>query len=135
MTRTQALVGIGLAAVLWLDSAVRASAHHSLAAEFDVSRMVTISGTVTKMEWKNPHSWLYVDVKDAQGRVVSWAIEFGAPNALYRRGWRRDDLPPNLQVTVTGYPALDKSNTINATDVKLPDGRTLFTGNAPGSNP
>jgi hypothetical protein len=113
----------------------RPAAHHSLAAEFDVSRTVTIAGVITKMEWKNPHSWLYVDVKDAQGRVISWAIEFGAPNALYRRGWRRDDLPANQQVTVTGYPALDKSNTVNAIDVKLPDGRTLFTGNAPGSTP
>jgi hypothetical protein len=122
------LLGLGVLGAL-------PAAHHSLAAEFDVSRTVTIAGVITKMEWKNPHSWLYVDVKDAQGRVISWAIEFGAPNALYRRGWRRDDLPANLQVTVTGYPALDKSNTVNAIDVKLPDGRTLFTGNAPGSTP
>jgi hypothetical protein len=124
-----------IAAVVYVASMASAVAHHSLAAEFDVARTITVSGTITKMEWKNPHSWLHVESKDAQGRVTNWAIEFGSPNALLRRGWRRDDLPPSLQVTVSGYPALDKSNTINAIDVKLPDGRTLFTGNAPGSNP
>lgn len=105
-------------------------AHHSLAAEFDVSKTVTITGTITRMEWKNPHSWLHVDVKDPRGRVASWAIEFGAPNALYRRGWRKTDMPEKTVVTIKGYPALDKSTTISAIDVKFADGRTLFAGTA-----
>jgi Family of unknown function (DUF6152) len=108
-------------------------AHHSLAAEFDVTRMVTLTGTITEMKWTNPHSWLQIDVKDDKGEVQNWAIEFGSPNGLYRRGWRRDDLPAKATVTVVGYPNRDGSRSISATDVKLPDGRTLFAGNAPES--
>ena len=96
--------------------------------EFDVDKPVTLVGTITKMEWTNPHSWLYVDVKNEKSQVQSWSIEFGSPNALYRRGWRRDDLPFGATVTVSGYSARDGSRTISATDVKLPDGRTLFAG-------
>ncbi|MGE3839951.1 MAG: DUF6152 family protein [Vicinamibacterales bacterium] len=105
-------------------------AHHSLAAEFDTSTTVTISGLITDMKWTNPHAWLHVDVRDAKGTVTKWAVEFGSPNSLYRRGWRRTDLPPKVPVTITGYPNRDKSPTIAAIDVKLPDGRTLFAGNA-----
>ena len=117
------VAGIGL---LLASSAV--SAHHSLVTEFDVDKPVTLVGTITKMEWTNPHSWLYVDVKNEKGQVQSWSVEFGSPNALYRRGWRRDDLPFGATVTVSGYSARDGSRTISATDVKLPDGRTLFAG-------
>jgi hypothetical protein len=84
------------------------------------------------MDFQNPHSWLYVDVKDEQGTVQAWSIEFGAANALYRRGWRREDLPVGATVTVTGYVARDGSRMLGATDVKLADGRTLFAGSAPG---
>jgi hypothetical protein len=105
------------------------SAHHSLAAEFETDRMVTITGVISEMKWTNPHAWLYIDVKDDKGQVRNWAVEFGSPNALYRRGWRQTDLPPKDTVTVTGYPSLDKALRISATDVKLPDGRTLFAGN------
>jgi Family of unknown function (DUF6152) len=117
-----------------LLGALTASAHHSLSTEFDIKKTVTLTGTVTKMEWTNPHSWLHVDVKNAQGRVEEWNIEFGSPNALYRRGWRRTDLPANAVVTVTGYVSKDGSRTISASDVKLPDGRTLFAGTRPGGN-
>jgi uncharacterized protein DUF6152 len=117
-----------------LSGAVRISAHHSLSTEFDIKKSVTLTGTVTKMEWTNPHSWLHVDVKNAQGKVEAWNIEFGSPNALYRRGWRRTDLPANAVVTVTGYASKDGSKTISAADVKLPDGRTLFAGTRPGGN-
>jgi hypothetical protein len=112
--------------------ALTASAHHSLSTEFDINKTVTLLGTVTKMEWTNPHSWLHLDVKDEQGQVQAWNIEFGSPNSLYRRGWRRTDLPANAVVTVTGYMAKDGSRTISASDVKLPDGRTLFAGTRPG---
>jgi hypothetical protein len=122
-----------LAAVGALFVAARTvSAHHSLSTEFDIKKSVTLTGTVTKMEWTNPHSWLHVDVKNAQGKVEAWNIEFGSPNALYRRGWHRTDLPANAVVTVTGYASKDGSRTISAADVKLPDGRTLFAGTRPG---
>lgn len=110
--------------------AARVAAHHSLSAEFDTDKMVTLTGTITAMEWTNPHSWLRIDVKDARGQVQHWAIEFASPNSLMRRGWRRSDLPPKIVVTVVGYPNRDKSRSISATDVKLPDGRTLFAGAA-----
>jgi hypothetical protein len=105
------------------------SAHHSLSVEFDTDKTVTLTGTITEMKWSNPHGWLYVDVKDANGEIQKWAVEFASPNQLYRRGWRREDLPANAAVTVSGYPSRDNSSRISAIDVKLPDGRTLFAGN------
>jgi hypothetical protein len=87
------------------------------------------------MKWTNPHAWLYIDVKDEKGEVRNWAVEFASPNSLYRRGWRQTDLPPKSTISVTGYPSRDNSRTISSTDVKLPDGRTLFGGTpADGSN-
>lgn len=118
----------GVAALLL--TTVPLDAHHSFAAEFDDKKPITLVGTITKMAWTNPHSWLYIDVKDAQGNVVPWNIEFGSPNALYRRGWRRTDLPTGAVVTIQGYLAKDGSRTVNATDVKLPDGKTLFAGSS-----
>jgi hypothetical protein len=127
--------------VIWAAPLI---AHHSFAAEFDDKKPITLVGTITKMAWTNPHSWLYIDVKDEKGNVVSWNVEFGSPNSLYRRGWRRTDLPVGAVVTVQGYLAKDGSRTVNAVDVKLPDGKTLFAGssgtgapksNAPGTPP
>ena len=126
------VVAVAVAGVALLLGTATASAHHSLSSEFDISKTVTITGTVTKMEWTNPHAWLHVEVKDEQGQVVLWNIEFGSPNSLYRRGWRRTDLPERAIVAVTGYLAKDGSKTISASDVKLPDGRTLFAGTRPG---
>lgn len=127
MTRRMLCAFLALATLIVVRSTV--FAHHSLAAEFDTERMVTITGTISEMKWTNPHAWLYIDVKDEKGQLRNWAVEFGSPNALYRRGWRQTDLPPKDTVTVTGYPSLDKALRISATDVKLPDGRTLFAGN------
>jgi hypothetical protein len=119
-------------ALMLVTATMPAAAHHSLTVEFDITRTVTITGVITGMKWTNPHSWLSVDVKDAQGRVTKWEVEFGSPNALYRRGWRRSDLANDLTVTIVGYPSRDKSSSVmTATDVKLPDGRTLFAGQAP----
>src|SRR5262245_2648024 len=85
--------------------AVTVRAHHAFAAEFDATKPVKLKGKVTKVEWTNPHMWLHIDVKDETGKVVSWAIEGGAPNALLRRGLRRDSLPAGIEVTVEGFQA------------------------------
>ena len=82
--------------------AVPVAAHHSFAAEFDADRPVTVKGTVTKMDWVNPHSWIYVDVKDENGKVVNWRFEMGPPNALLRMGWRKDSIPAGTPVEIQG---------------------------------
>jgi hypothetical protein len=108
------------------------SAHHSFAAEFDGSKPVTLTGTVTKMDWINPHAWLHMDVKGPDGRVVSWMVEGGAPNSLLRRGWNKNSRPPGTTVVVQGFRARDGSNRANGRDVMLPDGKKLFIG-SPGT--
>ena len=108
--------------------ALPALAHHSVALQFDMAKEIEIEGTVVAMEWRNPHAWLQVEVESDGGEKQIWQVEFGSANALYRRGWRRDDLPVGIHVTVQGLPARDGSNTIGAEDVTLPDGRRLFAG-------
>ena len=110
-------------------------AHHSFAAEYDKDKPITVKGTITRMEWVSPHSWLYIDVRDPDGKVVSWSIEFGAPNALFRRGWRKTDLPVGVEVTVKGFLAKDGSPKTNAEAVTLPDGRSLFAGSPASGAP
>ena len=122
---------VTLAAALLITCVTSTLAHHSLAAGFDVNKVLTLSGAITEMKWTNPHSWLSIEVKNESGEVEKWAIEFGSTNALLRNGWRRDDLSVGVIVTVTGYVARDGSKQISATGVKLPDGRTLFAGQAP----
>lgn len=106
-------------------------AHHSIQIAFDTTKTNTITGTITKMDWRNPHAWLHVQAKDASGAVQAWQIEFGSANSLYRRGWRREDLPVGATVIVSGYVSREGSRTLGATDVKLADGRRLFAGTAP----
>src|SRR5688572_579246 len=108
-----------------------AAAHHSFAAEYDSNSQITIVGTITKVEWTNPHTWFYVDVKDPQGQVVNWAIEGGAPTVLYREGWKPNSLKAGDEVTVTIALAKDKSRKQgNAYQFKLPDGRCVFAGSS-----
>jgi hypothetical protein len=104
------------------------AAHHAFAAEFDGSKPVTLKGTVTKMEWINPHAWLHIEVKGPDGKVVAWAIEGGAPNALLRRGWNKNSVPPGTQVTVAGFRAKDGSNRANGREATLANGQKLFLG-------
>ena len=114
------------AAAALLALAVPAVAHHSFAAEFDAERPVTVKGTVTKMDWVNPHSWIYVDVKDQSGKVVNWRFEMGPPNALLRMGWRKDSVPAGTAVEIQGFRAKSGEPVANAKQVRLPDGRELY---------
>ena len=110
-------------------------AHHSFGAEFDGGKPTVIKGKVTKVEWVNPHSWVYVDVTDPSGKTVNWACETAPPNVLYRQGWRRDSLKEGDEVSVDGFLAKDGSPTMNVTSVKLADGRRMFAGSAGDGRP
>ena len=105
-------------------------AHHAFAAEFDAKKPVKLRGTVTKMEWINPHAWIHVDVKKADGTVDEWMVEAGTPNTLLRRGFTRDSLKPGTEIVVDGYQSKDGSLRANGRDVTLPDGKTLFLGSS-----
>jgi len=105
-------------------------AHHSFAAEFDVTKPVKLQGTVTKMEWINPHSWIYMDVTGSDGKMVSWKCEALPPNGLYRGGWRKDSLKPGDEITVEGFLAKDGTSTMWTRTVTTADGRRMFAGNA-----
>ena len=111
------------------------SAHHSFAAEFDADKPVRLAGNVTKLEWANPHIWVYLDVKDDQGRVQAWQCEGGPPNTLTRNGWTKDSLKIGDTILIDGVLAKDGSKTCNARLVKLPDGRSVFAGSSGGDNP
>ena len=124
-----------IGAFLVVATAQPLSAHHSFAAEFDASKPVTLKGTVTKLEWTNPHIWVYLDVKDDQGSLQPWQCEGGPPNTLTRNGWSINSLKVGEPITIDGVLAKDGSKTCNARMVKLPDGRSVFAGSSGGDDP
>ena len=118
-----------------LLAAVPVLAHHSFAAEFDSNQPMTVNGVVTKVEWMNPHTHFYIDVKDESGKVVNWDVETGSPNALSRRGWTRNSLKIGDTVMVEAFRAKDGSTLASARNVKLSDGRKIFAGSADDGSP
>lgn len=127
-------IGI-LAGSLLVATVTPVLAHHSFAAEYDSNKPITLKGTITKMEWQNPHARFYVDVKDEAGKVVNWEFELGSPNGLMRRGWTRNSLKPGDSVLVEGYLAKDGSKLANARQVTMGDGRKVFAGSSDDGGP
>ena len=127
--RTKLFRVIAVAALL-LTPAAALIAHHSFGAEFDANKPVTIKGTVVKVEWTNPHSWVHIEAKGPDGKMETWAVEGGAPNALIRRGWNKNSLPVGIEITVEGFQAKDGSHRANGRDITFPDGTKLFVGSS-----
>jgi DNA/RNA endonuclease YhcR with UshA esterase domain len=127
------IVVAAIAMFLVCVTAAPGSAHHSFAGEFDVEKPIKLQGTVTRVEWINPHAWIHIDVRKPDGTVESWAIEGGTPNTLYRRGITRDSVKAGMVINVDGYLARDGSKKANGRDLTLPDGRKLFLSGA-GAN-
>jgi len=119
---------VGLAAVSLALAAAPLYAHHAFSSEFDADKPLQLAGTVSKVEWVNPHAWIHIEVKKPDGQVEEWMIEGGTPNTLMRRGVSRDTLKVGTEVRISGYQAKDGSNRANGRDITYPDGRKLFLG-------
>ena len=126
------LVVIGGAGLLVALASVPVWAHHAFSAEYDNTKPLTLQGTVTKVEWINPHSWITIDVKAADGSVETWEIEAGSPSSMFRRGFNRNSLPLGTEVVINGYQSRDGSKRANGGNITFTDGRALFLS---GSNP
>jgi hypothetical protein len=127
---TLKLTGVMVAAGL-LSAAAAAAGHHSFSAQYDANKPITLRGVITRMLWSNPHGHLFIDVKMPDGRLVTWELETASPPSLYRRGWRKDDLPVGAEVVVRGFLARDGTANANATSITLTStGKELFAGSA-----
>jgi hypothetical protein len=115
----KAAMAVAMCAPVW--------AHHSLAAEFDESKKVNLTGVFTSVDWRNPHAWLYLDVKDEAGKVVKWQCELGSPNQMSRSGWNKESVKPGEELIIAGIMAKDGSNTCSTRNIKFKDGRTVFS--------
>ena len=129
MGKTLAVV---LATSALLFAALPARAHHAFAAEFDADKPVKFKGTVTKMEWINPHAWIHIDVKSEDGKVTPWMIEAAAPNSLLRRGWTKNSLLAGTEIMIEGFQAKDGANRANGSVITFTDGKKLFVGSSAG---
>ena len=125
MTITRAVT---LATLALIAFAASAAAHHAFSAEFDQNKPVLLEGALTKADWMNPHAWIYIDVKGADGSVVNWAIEMGPPNALLRRGWKKSSMQIGAIIKVEGFAAKNGKEFANATNITMPDGTKIFAG-------
>jgi hypothetical protein len=130
--KAQNLLMLMLVATAEITTAFPVIAHHSFAAEYDADKPVTLTGSVTKMAWINPHSWIYIDVEKPDGSVENWAVEAGPPGTLVRAGFTKESLAAGTVIKVNGYRAKDGALRANGRDITLPDGRLLFVG---GSSP
>ena len=126
-TLTFILLLAGALAVLGAPAAI---AHHAFTAEFDGTKPVMLQGVVTRMDWVNPHSWIYIDVPQPDGSVQQWEVEAGAPNAMFRRGWNKNSIPVGTEIVVDGYRAQNGKNIANGRNVTFPDGRKMFVGSS-----
>jgi hypothetical protein len=131
MKLASVLAGVGM-----VCATVGVEAHHSFSAQYDGNKPVVLRGTISKMLWSNPHGHLYIDVKKADGTVVTWELETASPAGLYRRGWRKEDLPVGVEVIVRGFLARDGTATANAGTVTMAaTGKELFAGSADDGSP
>lgn len=124
------LIGFTLGVAGLTLAAASANAHHAFSAEFDNDKPIRLEGTVTKWEWINPHAWINLDVVKDDGEVEHWRVEGGAPNALIRRGWTKDSLPPGTEIIIEGFLARDGSNRASGRDITFADGSRLFVGSS-----
>jgi hypothetical protein len=134
-TTVRAPFFIAFAIIVGILAVGSAYAHHSFTAEYDPMKPVKLNGKVTEMKWANPHGWIYVDVVGADGKVVNWALETSGANGLYRRGWRKEDLPPGTEVLFEGWQARNGKPTANISTITFKDGRRLFAGTSNAAAP